>query len=318
MSGRGLILLTLLSGCVLSLPQPLSQLHHEDVELMRCIVEALADVLSKPRAVPVSQECLVRLKTDSRLTVILRHHNFLKELQQIAAADEQADASTATTQVRHLADESTDQSMLKALGGPGEMSMLSQRKRAGKGDRGVKKEGQMKEKESQEGGGKMNVTGERGDWSDEEKHASTANSSLSRSDEEAMDTRSELLSQTHSSTNGGEDMKEELAESLGRWTNGARSLDLNKKAAGKDLRQKEVTQHSREAAGKEKGEEDRKRDAQRGPDRVLPFVHGAPEKKRVMDEEGSASRKSEEIESLAAIESELEDAAQKLHELRQG
>ncbi|XP_023808972.1 chromogranin-A isoform X2 [Oryzias latipes] len=311
MSGRGLILLTLLSGCVLSLPQPLSQLHHEDVELMRCIVEALADVLSKPRAVPVSQECLVRLKTDSRLTVILRHHNFLKELQQIAAADEQADASTATTQVRHLAD----QSMLKALGGPGEMSMLSQRKRAGKGDRGVKKEGHMKEKESQEGGGKMNVTGERGDWSDEEKHP---NSSLSRSDEEAMDTRSELLSQTHSSTNGGEDMKEELAESLGRWTNGARSLDLNKKAAGKDLRQKEVTQHSREAAGKEKGEEERKRDAQRGPDRVLQFVHGAPEKKRVMEEEGSASRKSEEIESLAAIESELEDAAQKLHELRQG
>lgn len=43
------------------------------------------------------------------------------------------------------------------------MSMLSQRKRAGKGDRGVKKEGHMKEKESQEGGGKMNVTGERGE-----------------------------------------------------------------------------------------------------------------------------------------------------------
>lgn len=122
-----------------------------------------------------------------------------------------------------------------------------------------------------------------------------------------MDTRSELLSQTHSSTNGGEDMKEELAESLGRWTNGARSLDLNKKAAGKDLRQKEVTQHSREAAGKEKGEEERKRDAQRGPDRVLQFVHGAPEKKRVMEEEGSASRKSEVRNPLSSVLPSMEE-----------
>lgn len=78
-------------------------------------------------------------------------------------------------------------------------------------------------------------------------------------------------------------MKKELRESLGRWTNGARSLNLNKK---EDLQQTEVTHHSRE-------EEEVRRDAQRGPDGGLPLVHGAPEKKGVLDEEGSASRKSE-------------------------
>lgn len=30
---------------------------------MKCIVEALADVLSRPHPLPVSQECLITLKT---------------------------------------------------------------------------------------------------------------------------------------------------------------------------------------------------------------------------------------------------------------
>ncbi|RVE56189.1 hypothetical protein OJAV_G00233540 [Oryzias javanicus] len=303
--GRGLILLTLLSGCVVALPRPLSQLHTEDVELMRCIVEALADVLSEPRALPVSQECLVRLKTDGRLAVILRHHNFLKELQQIAAEGGHADALTPTTQVLHLADESTDQSMLKALGGPGEMSMLTQRKRARKGD------GEEKEEEKEQPEGRGEVTADRGDWSDGEKDASTTNSSRSWSDGEASNKRPELFSQTHNSNKRGEKMKKEMRESVGRWTNGARSPNLNKK---EDLQQTGVTHHSREAGEKEEV----RRGAQRGPDGGLLLVHGAPERRRVLDEEGSASRKSEEIESLAAIESELEGVAQKLHELRRG
>lgn len=33
------------------------------LQVMKCIVEALADVLSRPRPLPVSQECLVTLKT---------------------------------------------------------------------------------------------------------------------------------------------------------------------------------------------------------------------------------------------------------------
>lgn len=33
------------------------------LQVMKCIVEALADVLSRPHPVPVSQECLTTLRT---------------------------------------------------------------------------------------------------------------------------------------------------------------------------------------------------------------------------------------------------------------
>lgn len=51
-----------------------SQMCRLCLQVMKCIVEALADVLSRPHPMPLSQECLVTLKTgephpkeDSRL-----------------------------------------------------------------------------------------------------------------------------------------------------------------------------------------------------------------------------------------------------------
>ena len=37
------------------------------LQVMKCVVEALADVLSRPHPIPVSQECLVILKTGEPL-----------------------------------------------------------------------------------------------------------------------------------------------------------------------------------------------------------------------------------------------------------
>ncbi|TKS76006.1 Phospholipase B1, membrane-associated [Collichthys lucidus] len=73
--------------------------------VMKCIVEALADVLSRPHPTPVSQECLVTLKTD--------------------------------------------RSMLEALGGPGERSILSEKRGTGNGDGGEEKDESMGDEESQ-------------------------------------------------------------------------------------------------------------------------------------------------------------------------
>ncbi|KAG8011203.1 Chromogranin-A [Nibea albiflora] len=142
MIGRGLFVLTILSNCALSLPLTPSQLENEDVKVMKCIVEALADVLSRPHPTPVSQECLVTLKTDDRLVSILRHHNFLKELQAIAVqggqdrAQLQREAVTLDpmTQTPRTAGDIADRSMLEALGGPGERSILSEKRGTGKGD----------------------------------------------------------------------------------------------------------------------------------------------------------------------------------------
>ncbi|XP_041721664.1 chromogranin-A [Coregonus clupeaformis] len=151
MIARGYFILTILVNRVLSLPVTPTYLEKEDVEVMKCIVEVLADVLSRPHPLPVSQECLNILKTDERLVSILRHSNFLKELQDIAVqganeraqqhGDVTADHVTKKPQGPQGIDEAADRSMLAALGGPGERSILSQKRGTG-GEREGEGEGE--------------------------------------------------------------------------------------------------------------------------------------------------------------------------------
>lgn len=141
MIARGYFILTILVNRVLSLPVTPTYLEKEDVEVMKCIVEVLADVLSRPHRLAVSQECLNILRTDERLVSILRHRNFLKELQDIAVeganeraqqhVDITADHVTKKPQGPQGIDEAADRSMLAALGGPGERSILSQKRGTG-------------------------------------------------------------------------------------------------------------------------------------------------------------------------------------------
>ncbi|XP_044026100.1 chromogranin-A [Siniperca chuatsi] len=391
---RGLFILTILSNCVLSLPLTPSQLENEDVQVMKCIVEALADVLSRPHPMPVSQECLVTLKTDDRLVSILRHHNFLKELQEIAAqggqerAQLQRDAGTPdpTTQTPQTADAVADRSMLEALGGPGERSILSQKRKTGNGDGGEEKDESLGDGESQEDNGiaeEVQVKRENDEslgshtsesvdeWSEgkaekredeeeeeyEEKRANSVENLEEESmtkdkkgagsgekrdvprnkskekksdeeDEEEKNKRSALFS--HKREEEQEEQEEEgemkrgNKQSLKRWTKRGKALPLKKKAVGKEGQQlnsqQEVPHHSKEFT--EEKEEKKKRDTQRSPEEkeLQMIARRVPEERRGSEEEGSASRKSEEpeIESLAAIESELENVAQKLHELQRG
>ncbi|XP_071019841.1 chromogranin-A [Oncorhynchus clarkii lewisi] len=141
MIARGYFILTILVNRVLSLPVTPTYPEKEDVEVMKCIVEVLADVLSRPHRLAVSQECLNILRTDERLVSILRHRNFLKELQDIAVeganeraqqhVDITADHVTKKPQGPQGIDEAADRSMLAALGGPGERSILSQKRGTG-------------------------------------------------------------------------------------------------------------------------------------------------------------------------------------------
>ncbi|XP_035649847.1 chromogranin-A [Oncorhynchus keta] len=141
MIASGYFILTILVNRVLSLPVTPTYHEKEDVEVMKCIVEVLADVLSRPHRLAVSQECLNILRTDERLVSILRHRNFLKELQDIAVeganeraqqhVDITADHVTKKPQGPQGIDEPADRSMLAALGGPGERSILSQKRGTG-------------------------------------------------------------------------------------------------------------------------------------------------------------------------------------------
>ncbi|XP_076611821.1 uncharacterized protein LOC143335971 [Chaetodon auriga] len=387
MIGRGLFVLTLLTNCVLSLPLTPSQLENEDVQVMKCIVEVLADMLSRPHPLPVTQECLVRLKTDDRLVSILRHHNFLKELQEIAVqgglerAELQRDAATAdpTTQAPQTAGDVADRSMLEALGGPGERSILSQKRRTGNGDgeeekdeslgdeeaqqdSDIEEEGEVKRESDERPGSHIsesvdewregkaekrekeeedkranseedleeNMTKDKKGAVSGEKRAVPRNKSKERKfdeeDEEEKDKRSALFS--HKQEEKQEEREDEgetkrgSRESLKRWTRRGKTLPLKRKAVGQEAQQ-EVPHHSKEVSEEEEEEEMKKKRAmQRSPEEkeLQMIARRGPEERRGMEEEGSASRKSEEpeIESLAAIESELENVAQKLHELRRG
>ncbi|XP_036941331.1 chromogranin-A [Acanthopagrus latus] len=376
MIGRGLLLLAILSSCVLSLPLTPSQLENEDVKVMKCIVEALADVLSRPHPAPVSQDCLVTLKTDDRLVSILRHHNFLKELQEIAVkggqerAHLQRDAGSTDpmTQTPRTGADVPDRSMLEALGGPGERSILSQKRMTGDADREEEKDENLRDEESPEDdniaeevktedeerpGNHVSEAEKREDEEQEEKRVNSEESvenkkvsgsgesrdasrtkpkdkKLVEDDEEVKDKRSSFF--PHKQEEKPEEEEDEgetkrgSRESLKRWTKRGKALPLKRKAVGKEAQeldsQQEVPHHSKEVLEEEEEEKKKKRVVQRSPEEkeLQMIAKRGPEERRALEEEGSASRKSEEpeIESLAAIESELENVAQKLHELRRG
>ncbi|XP_031177816.1 chromogranin-A [Sander lucioperca] len=389
MIGRGLFVLTILCNCVLSLPVTPSQLENEDVKVMKCIVEALADVLSRPHPVPVSQECLVTLKTDDRLVSILRHHNFLKELREIAVQGGQGRAQLQrdtgapepTTQSPQTADDVADRSMLEALGGPGERSILSQKKRTGNGDGEEDKDVNLRDGESKEDvaeevqekrgndespgshisksvdewrEGKAEKRGEeeeeyeekrvnseeenmikdkKGDGSGEKRNAPRIKSKekkFDKEDEGETNKRSAFLShrpkqeeqqeEEEEEEDEGEMKRESSRESLKRWTKRGKLMPVKKPQQLNS--QQKVQHHSKEVPEEEEKKKKKKRNTQRSQEEkeLQMIARRGPEERRVLEEEGSASRKSEEpeIESLAAIESELENVAQKLHEMRRG
>ncbi|KAM3860976.1 chromogranin-A [Diretmus argenteus] len=384
MIGAGLFIVTILSNCVLALPVTSSHLENEDVKVMKCIVEALADVLSRPRPLPISEECLVILKTDDRLVTILRRHSFLKELQDIAIQGGQERAQLDhVTRVPQTTDDVADQSMLEALGGPGERSILTQKKRSGDGDGEKKLDESLRDNDSQEGneiGGKEQDESEKdeshvNEWSvgkaekredereeeeDEEDEGKRANSEENSEEEnmtrdmkgdesdEKRDTsekksekkkfaeeenekevekkKSALFShdpqmerEEEAEEEDGGEMKKGSTDGLKRWTKRAKSSQTKRKAGEEEGRQ-EGPHHSKEVTGED--EDNNKGDAKRSPEEkeLQMIARREPGDRRVSEEEGSASRRSEdpEIESLAGIESELESVAQKLHELSRG
>ena len=92
-------------------------------------------------------------------------------------------------------------------------------------------------------------------------------------------------------------MKRGSRESLKRWTKRGKGFQLKRKASGKEVQQlssqQEVPHHSKEVTEDE--EEMKKRDTQRSPEEkeLQMIARGAPEERRGLEEEGSASRKPE-------------------------
>ncbi|KAL7871649.1 hypothetical protein SRHO_G00066320 [Serrasalmus rhombeus] len=346
MISQGWVIFVVLVKCVFSVPVSTTHMDNEDVQVMKCIVEVLTDALSKPHSIPVSQQCLQTLRTDDRLVTVLRHRNFLQELQDIAV--EGANEKRIKDGVDYISNHSkdsksttADRSMLVAMERPGE-EREEKRSEEEEHDRDSEEReqnaqehneisSQERRNEGEEDSDAMNEEQERkralmkkGTKKDEEEKRS------SLEEEEADETAGEG---EHSKVKkSAEEESQEEQETVEKRREGPWQLEGEEKAKAEVKRwsrtrqlahrraemgaydQQEAPHHSKEVPGQGEGEVWKSPEEQE----LQMMARRDPEDRR--EEEGSASKKTEdaEIESLAAIESELENVAQKLHELRRG
>ncbi|KAF7690610.1 chromogranin-A isoform X2 [Silurus meridionalis] len=292
------LLLLLLLQCGSSLPMSQSHLEHEDVKVIKCIVEVLADILSTPQSLPVSQQCLETLRTDDRLVSVLRHRNFLQELQDIAVEgpnerpeigiEERSDHA-------HDLQDPADQSMLMAVLTPGETLQ-----------EGGAEEEQEGEEESQENDiithptkGIRVVMRKAGSSEEEEEDEDQDGAAGALEHKQVEKKKQEEL---HEQVKGSVEKK---AADVGAQKPSGRRREPDQRQAFSQ--QAAPPHHSKEAWPSPEEEE-------------LQMMAGRNPKEGRDPEEGSGTKKNEdaEMESLAVMENELENMAQKLHGLRHG
>uniref|UniRef100_W5N685 Chromogranin-A n=1 Tax=Lepisosteus oculatus TaxID=7918 RepID=W5N685_LEPOC len=362
MIARGCFLLTLVFHHVLSLPVSSNHVDKEDAKVMKCIVEVIADTLSKPSPIPISQECLDSLRGDERIISILRHQNLLKELQELASqgaserAQQQEKGDHLEDQIPAVLEDALDkdQSMLDALKKP---ESYTEKREAELSENEVEESAESdgeslegneveepKEEEKREGGPEKLIpaslsleeekatVGTEGKAESEENETEKEDNSEADKDEEGSRTDAatsvpdvhkvknslqgeggDQQEQTEEKRSSEEEEEEEKKRSQGEEEE-ERSAESSQTSQPKGLLTRDLQRH-RHAAQHHSKEDSSREERSRAQETV---AHSEADERR--EEEGSASRKAEdqEIESLAAIESELENVAQKLHELRKG
>ncbi|XP_016125674.1 chromogranin-A-like isoform X2 [Sinocyclocheilus grahami] len=338
MIARGCAALVVLVNFVFSVPVSPGHMDDKDVKVMKCIVEVIADALSKPHLIPVSQDCLETLSADDRLVSILRHRNFLREMQDIAAEDDQSmlvalDKPEEDAEKRGAGEENSRESE--------ETEQESQKRNQ------IAEEEELEEHESPSNHISNSINPEQNRESQEEatkreedkqekKHSSLekekendpahhkdgetatddheANPDIKQSImEDSEEHKGAETERTHSKEELEEEEEKKREVGVKRWSHVSKLSHKRVEASPKLDEHWEAPQHSKEREGQE-GELWRSPEEQE----LQLMAQTQPQDKR--DEEGSGSRKTgdAEIESLAAIESELESVAQKLHDLRRG
>ncbi|XDV42179.1 hypothetical protein PO909_010891 [Leuciscus waleckii] len=363
MIARGCAGLVVLVNFVFSVPVSPGHMDDKDVKVMKCIVEVIADTLSKPHPIPASQDCLDTLGSDDRLVSILRHRNFLREMQDIAVegASERAQRHPGdtpdhvTSLPKDMKKTADDQSMLVAMEKPKE---FAEKRGAGEEssqeseetEQESKKQNQISEEEEREedespsnhisnsmNPEKKRESQEEATIRDEEKQKEKKLSSLEKEEENdpphhkegetatddleanpdvkqsIMEDREEHkedeTERTHSKDEqeGEEEKKKKSEVGVKRWSRVSKPSHKRVETSPKLDEHWEAPHHSKESG-----------DLWRSPEEQELQLMARTEPQDKRDEEGSGSRKTgdAEIESLAAIESELESVAQKLHDLR--
>ncbi|XP_057588285.1 chromogranin-A isoform X2 [Hippopotamus amphibius kiboko] len=309
MRSAAVLALLLCAGQVIALPVN-SPMNKGDTEVMKCIVEVISDTLSKPSPMPVSQECFETLRGDERILSILRHQNLLKELQDLALqgakerAHQQKKHSSYEDELSEALEKQNNQAERKgwpealAVDGAGKTGAEEAQPPEGKGEQEHSR--QEEEEEEETAGAPQGLF--QGWKSREPEQQEEEEERLSKEWEDAkrwskMDQLAKEL--TAEKRLEGEEEEEDPDGSM-KLSFRARGYGFR----GPGLQLRRGWRPSFREESVEAG---------------LPLqVRGYPEEKK--EEEGSANRRPEdqELESLSAIEAELEKVAHQLQELRRG
>ncbi|XP_014105228.1 PREDICTED: chromogranin-A [Pseudopodoces humilis] len=295
MSRPELLAVLLLAVPAVSLPVT-NDMNKGDTKVMKCIVEVISDTLSKPNPLPISEECLETLRGDERIISILRHQNLLKELQEIAAqganerTQQQKKNSGFEDELSEVLESQNDKNKQRGQcqppppGNPGQ----------DEGEEPSRQGQEHSKEEEEEEEHPRALRGGRDAKSDEMEEES----SREWEDTKRWNKMDELAKQLTSKKRMEENDSEEDPDRSMKKTFRSRKYAFS--SPEEDVR-RSWKRHSKE-------------DSSEGGFPLAPM----PEEKK--DEEGSANRRTEdqELESLAAIEAELERVAHKLHELRRG
>ncbi|XP_028022893.2 chromogranin-A isoform X4 [Balaenoptera acutorostrata] len=308
MRSAAVLALLLCAGQVIALPVN-SPMNKGDTEVMKCIVEVISDTLSKPSPMPVSQECFETLRGDERILSILRHQNLLKELQDLALqgakerTHQQKKHSSYEDELSEVLEKQNDQAELKgwpealAVDGAGKTGAEEAQSPKGKGER---EHPQQEEEEEEEVAGAPQGLFRGGKSGSPEKEEEEERLSTEWEDAKRWSRMDQLATEltAEKRLEGQED--EEDPDRATKLSFRARGYDFG----GPGLQLRRGWRPSSREDSVEAG---------------LPLqVRGYPEEKK--EEEGSANRRPEdqELESLSAIEAELEKVAHELQELRRG
>ncbi|XP_053922858.1 chromogranin-A isoform X2 [Cuculus canorus] len=329
MSCPGLLAVLLLAVPAISLPVT-NDMNKGDTKVMKCIVEVISDTLSKPNPLPISEECLETLRGDERIISILRHQNLLKELQEIAAqganerTQQQKKNSGFEDELSEVLESQNDKNKQRDAAEErpeeerpaGSVAELAAQKTLQNEDSddddalGFSKDGQSSEEEEEEQ--PRALRGGRHRLEDEEMQGEEDTF-------QPRDARSEEMEE-ESSREWEASKKWNKMDKLAKQLTSKKRMEENESEEDPDRSMKiAFRSHKYDFSHPEEDvrrswKHHSKDDSSEG---VFPLVPMPEEKK---DEEGSANRRTEdqELESLAAIEAELERVAHKLHELRRG
>ncbi|KAM5272662.1 chromogranin-A [Ctenodactylus gundi] len=311
MRSAAVLALLLCAGPVLTLPVN-SPVNKGDSEVMKCIIEVISDSLSKPSPLPTRQECLEILREDARILSILRHQNLLKELQDLALqgakerSQQQQKHSSFEEELSEVLENQSDQSRREgqseealALDGAGKTRAEEARPPKGKGEKDPSRPEEDEEEEAVAGA-------PAGPFQDGKS-----------GEPEQEEPEQERLSREWEDTRRWSKM-DQLAKEL----TAEKRLDREGEVDDPDRSMKlpfRTRAYGFQGPGPQLRRGWRPSSREDSIEAGLPLqARSFPEERR--EEEGSANRRAEdqELESLSAIEAELEKVAHQLQALRRG